>query len=138
MMNSLPLAMTGVDCPGKSASQSGFLGSTLSGRLFSAEKPFCCGPPRASPAATGDAAMQTLLKHEGISQRQLTSLMSSDPNTVAALLERMEKAGLIERQTHERDHRANRLRLKPRGQTRYETARKIAVTLQGEILSALP
>jgi len=82
--------------------------------------------------------MRTLLEHEGISQRQLTSLMSSDPNTVAALLERMEKAGLIERQTHERDHRANRLRLKPRGQTRYETARKIAVTLQGEILSALP
>src|SRR6266576_4873649 len=37
--------------------------------------------------------MRTLLEHEGISQRQLTSLMSSDPNTVASLLERMEKAG---------------------------------------------
>lgn len=82
--------------------------------------------------------MRTLLEHEGISQRQLTSLMSSDPNTVAALLERMEKAGLIERQTHEQDRRANRLRLRPRGQTRYEAAREIAVALQGEILSALP
>jgi DNA-binding MarR family transcriptional regulator len=82
--------------------------------------------------------MRTLLEHEGISQRQLTSLMSSDPNTVAALLERMEKAGLIERQTHERDRRANRLRLKPRGQNRYEAAREVAVALQNEVLGALP
>jgi DNA-binding MarR family transcriptional regulator len=82
--------------------------------------------------------MRTLLEHEGISQRQLTSLMSSDPNTVASLLERMEKAGVIERQTHEQDRRTNQLRLRPRGKTRYEAAREIAVTLQEEILSALP
>jgi DNA-binding MarR family transcriptional regulator len=82
--------------------------------------------------------MRTLLEHEGISQRQLTSLMSSDPNTVASLLDRMEKAGLIARQTHEQDRRANSLRLKPRGQTRYETARKIAVDLQNEVLGTLP
>ena len=82
--------------------------------------------------------IRTLLEHEGISQRQLTSLMSSDPNTVAALLERMEKAGLIERQTHERDRRANRLRPRPCGQTRYEAAREIAVALQNEVLSPLP
>jgi len=82
--------------------------------------------------------MRTLLEHEGISQRQLTSLMSSDPNTVASLLERMEKAGLIERQTHEQDRRANRLRLKPRGKTRYEAARDIAVELQSEVLAVLP
>jgi len=82
--------------------------------------------------------MRTLLEHEGISQRQLTSLMSSDPNTVAALLERMEKAGLIERQTHERDRRANWLRLNARGQNKYEAAREIAVGLQNEVLSALP
>ena len=82
--------------------------------------------------------MRTLTEHDGISQRQLTQLMSSDPNTVASLLERMERAGLIERETHETDRRANRLRLKPRGRTRYEAAREIAVTLQLEILSALP
>lgn len=81
--------------------------------------------------------MRTLLEHEGISQRQLTSLMSSDPNTVAALLERMEDAGLIERQTHEQDRRANRLRLNPRGQAGYEAAREVAVALQNEVLGAL-
>ena len=82
--------------------------------------------------------MRTLLEHEGISQRQLTSLMSSDPNTVASLLERMQKAGLIERQTHERDRRANRLRLKASGRAKYEKARTIAVALQSEVLDAVP
>src|SRR5882724_13150188 len=51
--------------------------------------------------------MRTLLENEGIRQRELTELMSSDPNTVASLLERMERAELIERQVHEADRRAN-------------------------------
>src|SRR5437870_13814992 len=50
--------------------------------------------------------MRTLLENEGITQRELTQLMTSDPNTVASLLERMEKAGLVERPTHEEDRRA--------------------------------
>jgi len=83
-------------------------------------------------------ALRTVLEHEGISQRQLTSLMSSDPNTVASLLERMEKAGLIERQTQDQDRRANRLRLKSLGKSKYEKAREIAITLQSEVLAALP
>jgi DNA-binding MarR family transcriptional regulator len=82
--------------------------------------------------------MRTLLEHEAITQRQLTTLMSSDPNTVASLLERMERAGLVERQTHEKDGRANRLRLKPLGKARYEEAREIAVVLQIQILGVLP
>lgn len=83
-------------------------------------------------------ALRTLLEHEGISQRQLTSLMSSDPNTVASLLERMEKAQLIERQAQERDRRANRVRVKSSGKAKYEKAREIAVALQREILGVLP
>src|SRR5262252_8324247 len=53
--------------------------------------------------------MRTLLENQGVSQRQLTQLISSDPNTVASLLERMENAGLLERQAHEKDRRAHRL-----------------------------
>src|SRR5437762_6301296 len=82
--------------------------------------------------------MRTLLEHEGITQRELTGLMSSDPNTVASLLERMEKGGLLARVTHEKDRRAHRLRLKPVGRRKYEEARNIAVHLQMEILSTLP
>src|SRR5688572_638961 len=64
--------------------------------------------------------------------------MSSDPNTVAALLERMERNGLIERQTQDRDRRANRLRVNASGRAKYEKAREIAIALQSEVLGALP
>ena len=82
--------------------------------------------------------MRTLLENEGITQRQLTDLMSSDPNTVAALLERMEQAGLITRQAHEKDRRAKRLQLQPAGKTKYHEAREIALALQTQVLQALP
>ena len=82
--------------------------------------------------------MRTLLENEGIRQRELTELMSSDPNTVASLLERMERAGLIQREEHRKDRRAHQLALKSLGRRRYEEAREIAVNVQAEVLSALP
>lgn len=83
-------------------------------------------------------ALRTLLEHGEITQRTLTELMSSDPNTVASLLERMEHAGLVHRKTDERDRRAHRLRLKPPGRRKYEQARAIAQALQSEIVDILP
>ena len=82
--------------------------------------------------------MRTLLEHDGVTQRELTQLISSDPNTVASLLERMETAGLIERKTHEKDRRANRLKLRPAGKKKYSAARDIAIALQSHVLSVLP
>jgi DNA-binding MarR family transcriptional regulator len=82
--------------------------------------------------------MRTLVENEGITQRELTALMSSDPNTVASLLERMERAGLVGRQAHEKDRRANRLRLKALGKEKYEAVRILAVDMQTEILGTLP
>jgi DNA-binding MarR family transcriptional regulator len=84
--------------------------------------------------------LRTLLEGEvlGMTQRELSRAMSSDPNTVASLLERMEKAGYVERCAHERDRRAHRIKILPRGKKTYEAARQVALTLQGEILSVLP
>ena len=85
-------------------------------------------------------AMRTLLENEatGLTQSELTKQMASDPNTIASLVERMEKNGLIQRSAHEKDRRAYRLRLKPSGRKKYEEAREIALALQMEILSTLP
>ena len=85
-------------------------------------------------------AMRTLFENDlvGLTQSQLTKQMASDPNTIASLVERMEKNGLIERKAHEKDRRAYRLRLKPVGKRKYEKVREIAVAFQTEILSALP
>src|SRR5258706_4001918 len=84
--------------------------------------------------------LRTLLEGDerGLTQRELARLMSSDPNTVASLLERMEKIGYIERQPHERDRRAHRIKFLPKGKKTYEAARAIALALQGEVLAWLP
>jgi len=84
--------------------------------------------------------LRTLLEGDarGLTQRDLARLMSSDPNTVASLLLRMEEAGLVERKAHEKDRRAHRILLREAGQRRYESARQLAVTLQGEVLEVLP
>ena len=82
--------------------------------------------------------LRTLTEQHGITQQRLASLISSDPNTVASLVNRMENAGLIERETHEADRRANRLGVSRRGKVKYEQAREIALALQVDILKVLP
>jgi len=85
-------------------------------------------------------ALRTVLEGspKGLTQRQLTELMSSDPNTIAALLERMETLGLVERKVHEHDRRANRITLTPAGQLKFLEVREIALGLQMEVLAVLP
>ena len=84
--------------------------------------------------------MRTLLEGDpqGMTQRELSSAMSSDPNTIASLLRRMEETGFLVRTPHEQDRRAYRIQLREAGQAKYETARVIAIALQTEVLSNLP
>ncbi len=84
--------------------------------------------------------LRTLLEGDplGLTQRELTQLMTSDPNTVASLLQRMEESGLVERKAHEKDRRAHRIRLLESGKTKYEAARALAVELQSEVLAVIP
>lgn len=82
--------------------------------------------------------LRSLLEHAGLTQRELTQLMTSDPNTIASLLERMEKAGLLLRKPHEKDRRAYRIHLQAAGKRKYEEAREVALALQSEVLGVLP
>jgi DNA-binding MarR family transcriptional regulator len=75
---------------------------------------------------------------QGLTQRAITDLMASDPNTITSTLARMEKSGLIERRPHELDRRAHRVQLLPPGRRCLQKARKIAVALQEHVLAALP
>ncbi len=75
---------------------------------------------------------------QGLTQGERSRLMSSDPNTVASLLERMEKAGWVERRPHETDRRARRVILLPAGRRKYTELRTLAVALQSQILTAIP
>src|SRR5688572_28060415 len=84
--------------------------------------------------------LRTLMEADpkGISQREIAKLISSDPNTIASLLERMEANGLIQRTEHESDRRAHRIRLLADRPKTYKTARSIALDLQTEVLGSLP
>ncbi len=85
-------------------------------------------------------ALRCLLESDarGITQGDLTRMMSSDPNTIASLVARMETLGWVDRKSHESDRRAYRLRLKPAGKKKYEQLRAIAIELQSQVLSVLP
>ena len=74
----------------------------------------------------------------GMTQSELTQKMSSDPNTVASLLERMEKTGWVDRKPHETDRRAKRITLKPAGRRKYRELRNVAADLQMDLLQILP
>jgi DNA-binding MarR family transcriptional regulator len=84
--------------------------------------------------------LRTILENQArdLTQRELTRLMASDPNTVAALLDRMEHAGLVTREPHAEDRRAHRLSLQPQGRAAYRLLRRKARELQAEMLDALP
>jgi len=75
---------------------------------------------------------------EGLSQRDLCHLMSSDPNTTGALISRMEEQGLISRRPDEKDKRAHRVTATAKGKTLFKKLRAIALMLQGEVLAAIP
>ena len=74
----------------------------------------------------------------GLTQSELTRMMSSDPISVASLLERIEKSDWIERKPHESDRRANRILLLPAGGEKLDELRIIAKNLQANLLGALP
>lgn len=85
-------------------------------------------------------ALRTLCESDsaGLTQNELSRAMSSDPNTVASLLERMESNGWLKRKSHETDRRAKRILLLPAGEEKYDELRDCAIALQGEILTTLP
>jgi DNA-binding MarR family transcriptional regulator len=82
-------------------------------------------------------ALRTLIEHDpqGLTQSGLTRLIASDPNTIAALVERIESMGWITRDRHEKDRRAYRLQLTQAGREQYERVRQIAIALQTEVLA---
>lgn len=67
--------------------------------------------------ATADqfAVRRLVSQAEGVTQRELSDLLASDPNTVAAMVARLEKQGLILRRPHQRNAKAQSIYLTPAG-----------------------
>lgn len=74
----------------------------------------------------------------GIRQAEICSRMASDPNTIAALVERMHADGLVKRKVDPKDRRARLISPTAKGRRIYAKARPVAVELQAEVLQAIP
>jgi|UniRef100_A0A7V3YEW9 DNA-binding MarR family transcriptional regulator len=59
-------------------------------------------------------------RHEGITQNQVAEKLNLRPATVAIMLRRMEKAGLVHRKQDESDRRLQRVYLTEKGKSYYE------------------
>jgi len=84
--------------------------------------------------------LRTLTESEdmGMPQCEISRKMSSDPNTIASLVERMEKLELITRKRNPHDKREKIINITYRGRDRYNQAREIAIDLQSQVLQCLP
>ncbi|MFK7790242.1 MAG: MarR family winged helix-turn-helix transcriptional regulator [Phycisphaeraceae bacterium] len=74
----------------------------------------------------------------GVRQSEICARMASDPNTIAALVERMHADGLVKRKVDPKDRRARLISPTSKGRRIYAKARPIAVELQEEVLEAIP
>lgn len=75
----------------------------------------------------------SLHKQEGIIQRELVTLVSSDPNTIRAMLVILERKKLVTRERSPLDRRAQIVRLTPSGVSKTEAALRQLRTVQGKL-----
>ncbi len=73
----------------------------------------------------------------GLTQRELSDHMASDPNTIASLLRRMEKAKWIKRRRRKQDRRAKEVTHTQEGLEMFKKARGRALDLEKAVLQSL-
>jgi len=84
--------------------------------------------------------LRILSENSGVclTQGWLVEAMSSDPNTIASLLRRMERQGWLSRLAHPHDARARCLKLRPAGAVLFARLRRVAESLQQRVLAPIP
>ena len=104
---------------------------------------------RASHARTAEAlnsigltpalfALLNVLGARGVAiQQQLSSDMGIDPSAMVTLIDRLESAGLAERQRHPGDRRAWEIAITPKGRRTLERARRFVTQVEDEVLGGL-
>lgn len=72
-----------------------------------------------------------------VNQKQLGAALDVSPPNLAVILDRMAAQGWLRRERSERDRRAQQLVLTPAGRSLCQKARKIASTMEQEVLGVL-
>lgn len=78
-----------------------------------------------------------LSRNEGISQVALSVILDIQPITLLRQIDRLEKAGLLERRAHPSDRRAQQLFLTPRSQPLLQRITAIAADAQDTVMAGL-
>lgn len=79
--------------------------------------------------------MHYIMAHPGCTQKEAADELDITPASAAASLKRLEKAGLVERKTDEKDARRNCLFITKEGKTRLEEHRKIIDALDEKMFA---
>jgi DNA-binding MarR family transcriptional regulator len=77
--------------------------------------------------------LRVVAREPGLTQIEIVERTASDPNTVAAILRRLERRGLIRRKAHARDRRARCVFLTPKGRTLQQRAYKDSEPLRAAL-----
>ena len=78
-----------------------------------------------------------LSRNEGISQVALSAILEIQPITLLRQIDRLEKAGLIERRAHPSDRRAQQLYLTPRSQPLLQKIFERGAQRQDQVMAGL-
>lgn len=81
--------------------------------------------------------LRILATHDGISQRDLAHSLHVAPPTVTTMLQRMERAGVIERRPDEADQRVTRVQLTAQGRRLEESLRAIFARYISQALDSM-
>jgi len=81
--------------------------------------------------------LRVLAAHDGMSQRDLGRALHLTPPTVTTMLQRMERAGIVERRPDETDQRLTRVRLTAEGRKLEERLRGIFARYISQALDSM-
>jgi DNA-binding MarR family transcriptional regulator len=84
------------------------------------------------------ALISQLIQHEGINQAALAEMMDIEPITVVGLLDRLEKAGWVERRPDPDDRRAHLLYLTKKVNSITDQMESIKAQLRKEAFAGVP
>jgi DNA-binding MarR family transcriptional regulator len=86
----------------------------------------------------GQAICLRLVAHkDGISQSELANALGVKPPTVTVMLQKMEKAGIVERRTDEHDQRVTRIYLSEEGKRMHEEMHGLLDSIADEALASM-
>lgn len=88
------------------------------------------------PAQAG--CLRILAAHDGITQRDLAEMLQVSRPTVTSMLQKMEKTGLIDRRTDERDQRLTHIHLTADGHEASKEMREVFSRLMHTSLGSMP